>query len=357
MVELKDTKLTSTLKDGNLALNTEFDAEQGNGNLSLKADASSKKYIDAELSLTGSKIKTAKIIQSMIPKNPFSGGEAETSIYLKSYGQTVNEFAGNLDGQILLNNTSPLVGKNIGGALLGKSFLDVFFRSFEDENTKFKCFVTNLYAIDGVIYSNRGIATETDNPDINFVIDGSINLKEEKMDLAMIPTTRDTFKLDLNSIYNLIRIKGNLQDPQIILSGSTALRDTITETAKVLFFSAITGGIAGGILSQQLFNKVTADENPCQTALNTEIDEEYLKDINSRYRQSVDKRSSSEILQDKAKEEIDKAKEEVKKKIEEKKEKAKKKVKKEIKKETEKVKKKIEKDIQDKIKEKLNFSF
>lgn len=358
------TKIHTTLQNGNLLVSP-FNLNIADGKIETfaKLDASSKRKMDTEISLKAKKVSVSKLTKAFIKTDRLTGGSTNLDVYIKGSGSKLDSLMASLDGHIKGATETEIIAAKIGDLIIGKSMFDKLLQDYKNKDSVIKCAAATLFINDGMIYSNRGIATEIKDPDVNFVGDGTISLKDEQMDLTFIPNNKDLLKLDTSGVISMIRLKGSLLDPKLVLSGSNLLQETFKGTFKVLLFSAVTGGLGTAYFAKELFNRVTEDDHPCKTARNSVIDEKYLKSINARYNQDINEDPDA-ILKKKAEEEIEKAKEKAKKEIEEEKLKAKEKAKKEIEKEKQKTKQQIDEkkeeikdEIKNKLKDKLNLPF
>jgi hypothetical protein len=118
--------------------------------------------------------------------------------------------------------------------------------------------VIRLPVRDGIATSQRTIAYETTK--MNMVLAGTINLRDESLDLAIRPTVTEGLGVGAASLADLVRVSGTLSKPAV---GIDTLKTA--ETAASVGAAVMTGGLS--LLGEAAYKKWTADPHPCQTAL------------------------------------------------------------------------------------------
>ena len=105
---------------------------------------------------------------------------------------------------------------------------------------------------------NRTIAYETSK--VNLVAAGTINFRNEALDLAIRPTVKEGIGIGAVSLAELVKVTGTLADPSIGLDTLASAKAALSVGGAVL-----TGGLS--LLGQGLLSSATDDPSPCRTAL------------------------------------------------------------------------------------------
>lgn len=204
----------------------------------------------------GLEIKELKIFENQLKDGLFS-----TNINLSTQGKSVHELVSQLKGQVLLLGgdsqiLNPWIEKmRMSTFAVLQTILprpDYYTR----QATYLKCFVLNLALQDGIIYLDKKAALETNF--INMIFDGTVDLKNEKLNVQLIPMAPKGKTTEVaNIISQFILIKGTFLNPSIGI-------DTLN-TMKTVATAVMTSGIS--IPVEQAVKKATEDDNPCETAL------------------------------------------------------------------------------------------
>ncbi|MCK5295363.1 MAG: hypothetical protein KAJ75_00605, partial [Alphaproteobacteria bacterium] len=123
---------------------------------------------------------------------------------------------------------------------------------------RLKCAVAKLNIKNGIAVSDRGIALETKK--FNVVIDGSVNLKNEKLDVSIHPSSAGKIKIGVGSLVDMVRVRGTIAEPKLKVDAVG-----VAKTAATIGAAVASGGIS--LLGQTMFSSIAKDSNPCETAL------------------------------------------------------------------------------------------
>ena len=126
------------------------------------------------------------------------------------------------------------------------------------EGTLIECGVINFKIKDGIATADKGIAVAANT--MNVIGSGTINLKTEELDIGITPQARKGAGISVGQLAELVRIKGTLANPKPGVDAMAALKAGAGAGAAIA-----TGGLS--ILAQGLYDRSTADEDPCATAL------------------------------------------------------------------------------------------
>ncbi|MDR1691666.1 MAG: AsmA family protein [Rickettsiales bacterium] len=242
----------------------------------LKADASSKKYLDATLMITGQNIKVGKVLEySDAGKILDDKGLAQVSIFFKGKGANLSALVGSLNGEVKLNSITEFKGYDLSEYAVGKDVIlnlwEKIVNSEKSKDLKIYCFAANLQAHDGISESNKEIAIQTDQ--VNIVANGIIDFKKETLDVSIVPVPISSVAgIDTSDLVSMIMVKGPIAEPSIAISG-----EQLAKTAtKLAIPTAIAGFVSGGTLllpalgisylANNWLNSAMKDPNPCETA-------------------------------------------------------------------------------------------
>jgi len=224
------------------------------GSLKLETDINVRDDIEIQYKLDANDVPVEKLFTQFNTPVDFNG-TVNMLVDLQTRGDGIDDIAENLNGtyKLVLENgqiqteNADFFMFNLFGMFVGS------FASKEDF-TKITCAVASLDINNGIAETQ---ALQWDTPTMKIAGTGTIDLKNETMELIMVP---DKKKLVGGVIVTPIKISGPIRDPEIeILSKGGAL-----------------GGIAGAALLPQLyipiasmgrlFNMVVesdTDESPC----------------------------------------------------------------------------------------------
>ena len=200
---------------------------------------------------------------SLQDKGAMDGGKTDLNIHLQSSGKSVRALMGSLTGESVISvGSAKLANKSV--EWLAGDFIFQLLGSINpfvssEKYTQMSCAVVRFVVNDGVATADKGIAMRTDKVDV--IGSGTINLKNEQLDLGIKPHARGGVGISLSSpLAGLVKIKGTLAQPSMGL-------DTVgtMKTAVSLGAGVATGGLS--TLGELLVDKVVADSDPCQTAL------------------------------------------------------------------------------------------
>jgi hypothetical protein len=202
-----------------------------------------------------------QLLASTNSKGKVSGGDMRAAFNLTSSGKSPHQIASSLNGQSQIT---------IGSARLASSFMnqggDVFITLFDAINpmrkksnqTTLECAVAYLPVKNGVVAVQDSVGVETDR--LNIVLNGSVNLNSEQINLAVYPKEKSglTAGLDLAS---LVRLQGSLVKPQVGVNKEAAVTQALA-----LGLGFLTGGAS--IVAQNA-EGVMNKPHPCREALHS----------------------------------------------------------------------------------------
>ena len=250
---------TVRLQDGtlNVAFNEGTQVAQGVvvGQLNLSSAQDGSLNTDLKLIGQGLEISQIKMLQEDMKDGMF-----HFNLNLTAKGKTPHDMASSLNGQFLMIaheselfsrwlDLLPLNTLALGARLVPRA-------EYERQFLYLKSAVFNLIIQDGVIYLDKKAAMETNL--LNLVLDGTVNLKTEQLNVQLIPMAPKGKTSELaNLMSQFVLIKGSFTKPQIQI-------DTLN-TMKTVGAAIMTSGIS--VPAGQALRKMTEDTSPCETAL------------------------------------------------------------------------------------------
>jgi hypothetical protein len=202
-----------------------------------------------------------QLLASTDSKGKVSGGDMRAAFNFTSSGMSPRQIASSLNGQSQIT---------VGSARLATSFMnqggDVLITLFDAINpmrkksnqTTLECAVAYLPVKNGVVTVQDSVGIETDR--LNIVLNGSVNLNSEQINLAVYPKEKSglTAGLDLAS---LVRLQGSLVKPQVGVNKEAAVTQALA-----LGLGFLTGGAS--IVAQNA-EGVMNKPHPCREAMHS----------------------------------------------------------------------------------------
>lgn len=259
---LDNMNLAMTLKNGKLNV-APFSGNIAGGSITAKVslDGSNGKTASLKKDVSIKQVELGQLPQFK-GKDTIIGGKTDMTMTLSGSGTSVAEIMAGSNGQLeVITGTGKLYNKtiDIAGADIVFSALDMINPlSEQEEYTSLECGVVKFDIKDGMATSDKGIALQTGK--LNVVGSGSINFKTEELDLAVKPQAREGLGIGLGKLVDAVSIGGTLASPSPKVDTAAALKTGLTAGAAVA-----TGGLS--LLAEGLFDKATADNSPCDTAL------------------------------------------------------------------------------------------
>lgn len=258
-IALDNLKGTIDVKNGVLSLNP-VNVIAGGGEISGMANLAAKGNV-LKVNLNGKNIIIQDFIKSLQPSDSstfgfLSGGQTNLKIDLSSSGETYPKLVENMDGQILLavNQSKLQAGamKYLKGNFISQ-LLSALNLKAKDPTMSLKCAVLRADMKEGMAKFPKGIVF--DSKKMMIVGDGKVNLKNDKMDIAIKPFNGNLTDTNIaQALSSLVKIGGTVSKPSVTI-------DT-AEVVKNVVGVAMTGPV---FLGSQLL--LDADSAPCYTAL------------------------------------------------------------------------------------------
>jgi uncharacterized protein involved in outer membrane biogenesis len=257
---LEKTKLVLKLNNGKLSISPlSTNVAGGTMDSAITLDGSSGK--SASLSIN---VKVKNLQPGMLNhlKGKITGAITDITINAKGSGKSLAAIMSGLNGNVLLKMSEGDLKSSEADAATSSVFLKTYRMlnpgAKGDQGSKIKCGVVKLDIKDGIAPVDKGIALETNR--MNILGSGSINFKTEELDLGVTPQAREGAGVSVGQLAELVRLKGTFANPSIVPDTKAAVMAGVSAGVAVA-----TGGLS--ILGQGLFDRSTADSDPCATAL------------------------------------------------------------------------------------------
>ena len=259
-------KVTGDLTPVQVSANISSDFLQSRTEISFKVSDNRRSLKSKDKVL---EVQTKADVQDMklqnVPPQIIKGAKGDVSLSadLSAKGNSVASLMASLDGTFLLQ------GKEISFQSLQKDKIPMSVLNFmtqlipfdfkKQQDLSISCAVANLSVKQGMVNIPRTVAVQTS--DFNLVLDGSVSLGKETMDLSFIPLSKKGRTTELAGIVsNLVQLKGTFLNPKIGFDSKGALSSLTT-----IGLGVMTSGLS--VVGQEVLRQVTDDPNPCETAL------------------------------------------------------------------------------------------
>ena len=263
---LSDIELDATLSDGALDVRS-LRLKARSGGLAAKATlAPAEGQGTASLQLVG-----RDLAFGLLDENLDLAMTSGIDIDLRSAGTDLRALAGNASGVVYVDTR--------GGRLTGNQFIQKIYGDMLEEilntinpfrktdpYTEFECLVVPLSVTDGKIEATPSIFASTAK--IRMVAQGTVNLKNEKIQLSVRSTPRRIVSFSAAELVNpYLQIVGTLASPRLAVDETGVL---ITGGAAVA-----TGGLT--LLARGLWDRLSKSGDPCN-----QMSEQALQDFAGR---------------------------------------------------------------------------
>ncbi|MBI4005550.1 MAG: AsmA family protein [Gammaproteobacteria bacterium] len=257
---LENVKLALTLNNGKLAVKP-LNANLAGGTLStnLNLDASGGKT-----AVMDTNVDIKNFQPSALPdlKDKLTGGKTDIKLNAKGSGNSISAIMAGLNGNLLLTMGEGKLKSSETDAASSDVFLKTYRmlnpKASGSQDTQIKCGVVKFDIKDGIATTDKGIALATDK--MNVIGSGTVNLKTEALDIGVTPQAREGVGISAGQLAELVRLQGTLANPEAGIDTKAAVMAGVSAGAAVA-----TGGLS--ILAQGLFDRATAEEDPCALAL------------------------------------------------------------------------------------------
>ena len=191
------------------------------------------------------------------------GGKTNVTVNVTTRGTTERQWARNASGNVLaVVGPASVANSKETESDLGKIAQAVNPLRGAQSETELKCVVIRLPLHDGIAHVDHSIGAET--RELGVLASGTIDLRDETLDLAVTPHMRVALPVDLGQIASLVRVRGSLASPSVAVDAQAA-------AATIAQIGAAAAGGKGGLaaITSALAAKpgASAGADPCDVAL------------------------------------------------------------------------------------------
>ena len=201
-------------------------------------------------------------------KDAVTGAPTDVTFEAEGEGASVAAIMASLDGRLLVQSGEGTLNNRQATAASSDLLLETYAlldpTAQRDTRSRLSCSVFHFAIDDGVAITDRGIALATNR--MNVIGSGIVNLETEGLDIRITTQAREGAGLSAGQFADLVRLGGTLSDPQPGLDTGAAVMTGVSAGAAVA-----TSGLS--ILAQSLYDRLTADDAPCETALAMRIED------------------------------------------------------------------------------------
>ncbi len=256
---LADTDVSVLLKDGNLTIKPLSSLMAGGklaGSVALTTSGKSG-TLTTNITIAGLEPNQLTDLNGKL-----TGAKTDATINISGSGESVSQIMASSNGKFLVKVGNGVITDSITGALgadvLTKlvSMLNPFATS--NDETQLQCAVVNFDIKNGIATTDKGIAISTNQ--MNIIGSGTVNLKTEGLDIGIKPEAKEGVGINAGKLASVVRVGGTLAQPK-----PTADMVGAVSTGLSVGTAVATGGLS--LLAEGLFDRATADADPCTTAL------------------------------------------------------------------------------------------
>jgi uncharacterized protein involved in outer membrane biogenesis len=262
--KLTDVRVRFTLKDAHLdASDLQAKSMGGTVHGSLKVDATHPAEPTLALVAEANGLDLSALLAAAGSPRQVKGGKTNVTVNVTTRGTTERQWARNASGNVLaVVGPASVANSKETESDLGKIAQAVNPLRGAQSETELKCVVIRLPLHDGIARVDHSIGAET--RELSVLASGTIDLRDETLDLAITPRMRIALPVDLGQIASLVRVRGSLASPSVGVDAQAA-------AATIAQIGAAAAGGKGGLaaLTGALAAKpgAVADADPCDVAL------------------------------------------------------------------------------------------
>jgi len=259
-----DTQLTMTINNGKLSINPlRANVAGGKMQIDLNFDTADKKLANFMAN-----INLKQFQPGLLPnlKGKITNALTDITVTVNGSGNSVAAIMANINGHVLVKSgqgeLTSEAANNASADILLKTYNKFNPTADNNEGLKLECFVINFDIADGMAVIDQQIALNTNK--MNVIGSGTINFKTEELDLGVTTQAKEGIGINTSQFAELVRLKGTFANPAIATDTKAAIKAGVSAGAAIA-----TGGLS--LLAQGLFDKKTADKDPCATALGIKV--------------------------------------------------------------------------------------
>ena len=229
------------------------------GNLAFDAQHAGAPSLQLQLSAQG--VDLAALAAATGNARDVRGGKLRASVDVAATGATPHRWASSMSGSMLaVSGPATLIGA-AGGAESTLSRISNLFDPLRGARkaTELRCAVIRLPIVNGVARVDRSIAVETG--EIGVLASGTIDFRNETIDLALQPQLRRGVSIDLSQIASLVRVRGSFDHPGVTVDAAQSAQ----ALARLGALAEKGGGL--GALGRALVAPSAGEAEPCAVAM------------------------------------------------------------------------------------------
>jgi uncharacterized protein involved in outer membrane biogenesis len=196
-------------------------------------------------------------------KRDIHGGRVRATLEIDGRGASPHAIASTMSGSILAVSGPASLGRGgtAGADALAQLLAALDPLSGVDTATELRCAVFRLPLSNGVAHIDRSIAVETAK--VSASASGTLNFKDETLDLAVHPQFHQGIKIDVSQFASLVRLRGPFDKPSVGIDAAN--------TAKTIAEMAALGASGAGIaaIGRALIAPAAEHDDACAVALGT----------------------------------------------------------------------------------------
>ena len=147
--------------------------------------------------------------------------KTDVTVNVTTRGVSERQWAHNASGSVLaVVGPASVANSKETESDLGKIAQAVNPLRGSQSETDLKCAVVRLPLHDGIAHIDHSIAAET--REIGVLASGTIDLRDETLDLAVTPRSRVTLPIDIAQLASLVRVHGPLASPAVTVDAQAA---------------------------------------------------------------------------------------------------------------------------------------
>ncbi len=203
---------------------------------------------------------SAEVLARAIGNSQIGGGQVQVNAALAMAGSTPRALAAGANGDLLVSIKDATLAAGVlpaGSNLLPRLLQIVQPGRGAANATTVECAVVRLPLKNGVATVDRSIAAETS--ELTFSASGRIDLRDQTLELAIRPGTRQVLGVNPAQLASVVVAKGPIGDPKLTIDAQG-----VANIALSIGAAAATGGWSA--LARNLVQKAT-DPHPCVFAL------------------------------------------------------------------------------------------
>lgn len=279
-LDIQNLDMKMNLHDNHARVDSVLLFADGDVRFAVDANIDNDGRIWADVGFRGESVSVGNLLTEIHVDDFISDLPMNVEVFVKANGRNLTEVMRSVTGPVFVYS----VGKGYAHSALvaymyGTDFLtslrhgieDLFSSDKKHNQIKISCVALNAKLRDGVFYTEKGVAIETNA--INVRLAGSIDLGAETVGLSLTTVPVRGLKLSLTgNVVNSVEITGSLARPNIKISGAAVAGKVASATGIGLLLAPLTGGIsivagAGiGLVAGDLLENWLADDSPCKTA-------------------------------------------------------------------------------------------